>query len=94
MLNTNQQMPLPVISGDINGLNLINDALGHNEKDELVIEVAKILKSCCDRENIVCRTGGDEFCILLPKTDNQSAQLIVDRIIQKCKEYRNEEKCI
>jgi diguanylate cyclase (GGDEF)-like protein/PAS domain S-box-containing protein len=90
-LNTNQQMPFSVISGDINGLKLINDALGHNEGDKLLIEVAKILKSCCDKENIVCRTGGDEFCILLPKTDNQSAQLIVDRIIQKCKEYRNEE---
>lgn len=90
-LNTKQQMPLSVIVGDINGLKLINDALGHNEGDKLLVEVAKILKSCCDEENFVCRTGGDEFCILLPKTYNQSAQLIVDRIIKKCKEYCNEE---
>ena len=90
-LNTKEQMPLSVISGDINGLKLINDALGHNEGDKLLVEVAKILKSCCDEENFVCRTGGDEFCILLPKTYSESAQLIVDRIIKKCKEYRNEE---
>jgi diguanylate cyclase (GGDEF)-like protein len=89
-LNTKQQMPLSVIVGDINGLKLINDTLGHNEGDKLLIEAAKILKSCCDEESFVCRTGGDEFCILLPKTYNQSAQLIVDRIIKKCKEYCDE----
>lgn len=90
-LNTKQQMPLSVISGDINGLKLINDALGHNEGDKLLVEVAKILKSCCDEKDFVCRTGGDEFCILLPKTYSQDAQLIVDRIVKKCKEYCNEE---
>lgn len=90
-LDTKQQMPLSVITGDINGLKLINDALGHNEGDKLLVEVSKILKSCCDKDNFICRTGGDEFCILLPNTCNQSAQLIVDKIIKKCKDYCNEE---
>lgn len=90
ILNTKQQMPLSVIVGDINGLKLINDTLGHNEGDKLLVEAAKILKNCCEEESFVCRTGGDEFCILLPKTNNQGAKLIVDRIIKKCKEYSDE----
>lgn len=90
ILNTKQQMPLSVIVGDINGLKLINDTLGHNEGDKLLTEAAKILKNCCEEESVVCRTGGDEFYILLPKTNNQGAKLIVDRIIKKCKEYSDE----
>jgi diguanylate cyclase (GGDEF)-like protein/PAS domain S-box-containing protein len=90
LLNTKQQMPLSVIVGDINGLKLINDTLGHNEGDKLLVEAAKILKNCCEEESAACRTGGDEFCILLPKTNNQGAKLIVDRIIKKCKEYSDE----
>lgn len=89
-LNAEQQMPLSVIVGDINGLKLINDTLGHDEGDKLLVEAAKILKNCCEEESVVCRTGGDEFCILLPRTHNKSAKLIVDRIIKKCKEYSNE----
>lgn len=91
VLNNENHMPLSIIIGDINGLKLINDALGHNEGDKLLVEVAKILKACCNEENFICRIGGDEFCILLPGTNKQSAQLIADRIIKECKEYCKEE---
>lgn len=89
LLDTQQHMPLSVIVGDINGLKLINDALGHDEGDKLLVEVAKILSLCCREEDIVCRIGGDEFCILLPRTDTKSAQLIMDRIKKKCQDYTN-----
>lgn len=89
-LNSEQYMPLSIIVGDINGLKLINDTLGHDEGDKLLVEAAKILENCCEEESFVCRTGGDEFCILLPKINNQCAKLILDRIIKECKEYSNE----
>lgn len=68
-LDTERQLPLSVIIGDINGLKLINDALGHAEGDKLLVAMSKILKNCCRAEDIIARTGGDEFGILLPKTD-------------------------
>lgn len=89
-LNAEQQMPLSIIVGDINGLKLINDTLGHDEGDKLLVEAAKILENCCEEESFVCRTGGDEFCILLPKIHNQGAKVILDRIIKKCKDYSDE----
>src|SRR5665647_300862 len=73
--------------GDVNGLKLINDGFGHSKGDEVLIGIAKILISCCRKEDIVSRIGGDEFGILLPKTDSQSAQQICNRICDTCKGY-------
>ncbi|PKM73614.1 MAG: hypothetical protein CVU91_04845 [Firmicutes bacterium HGW-Firmicutes-16] len=84
-----QQLPLSVIMGDINGLKLINDAFGHSEGDKLLIVVAKILMSCVRPEDIVARIGGDEFCILLPQTDTQIAKATVERIKNACEQYVN-----
>lgn len=88
-LDTERQLPLSVIIGDINGLKLINDALGHAEGDKLLVAMAKILKNCCRAEDIIARTGGDEFGILLPKTDHYIARSVVDRIKKACEEYAN-----
>ena len=85
--DTPEQLPLSVIIGDINGLKFANDAFGHAKGDILLIEMAKILTSCCRPEDIVARTGGDEFCILLPGTDGAASQKIVDRIKRTCEEY-------
>lgn len=89
LMDDEQKLPFSLIVGDINGLKLINDAFGHEEGDKLLAEIAKILKSCCKDEDIICRIGGDEFCILLPRTDTQSAQSIVDIIKRKCEDYTN-----
>jgi len=88
-LDTGRQLPLSVITGDINGLKLINDAFGHAEGDKLLVEMAKILNRCSRKEDIVVRTGGDEFCILLPQTSSKVAQTILNRINKACKEYKS-----
>lgn len=86
-LDTPRQLPISIIMGDINGLKLVNDGFGHSKGDEILIEIAKILKSCCREEDIVSRIGGDEFGILLPQTDSKSAQLVCSRISDTCKGY-------
>jgi diguanylate cyclase (GGDEF)-like protein/PAS domain S-box-containing protein len=83
------QLPVSVIIGDINGLKLINDAWGHAEGDKLIVTIAEILSGCCRRQDILARTGGDEFSILLPKTSNEIAYQIIKRIETACEEYRN-----
>ena len=91
-LDTSRQLPLSVIIGDVNGLKLINDTLGHTEGDKLLTAIAGILKSCCRKCDIVARTGGDEFAILLPKTDSDTAQTVVDRIKDICNDYSSNRK--
>jgi len=93
-LDTARQLPISIIMGDVNGLKLINDGFGHHEGDQVLIEIGKILKSCCRDEDIVSRIGGDEFAILLPQTDGQSAQQICSRIYDTCKEYVSTDRLI
>lgn len=86
-LDSARQLPISVIMGDINGLKLVNDAFGHKEGDKLLIEAAKILSANCRKEDILARTGGDEFCILLPRTSAEDARSICKRISDDCAKY-------
>jgi len=79
-LDRKRQLPLSIIMGDVNNLKLINDAFGHQQGDKLLKKTAEILAQACRKEDIIARWGGDEFAILLPKTSQQTAARIVDRI--------------
>ena len=82
-LDTERQLPLSLIIGDVNGLKLINDALGHESGDRLLRKAAEILRNSCRKEDIIARWGGDEFIILLPKTKPHCAERICERIQEK-----------
>jgi len=88
-LDTLRNHPISVITIDINGLKMTNDVFGHNAGDELIKQAAKTLKLACREDEIIVRLGGDEFLILLPKTNEVECKLIVNRIqeiIRKDKE--------
>ena len=87
-LNNNSFLPLSIIVGDINGLKLINDALGHSEGDKLIKKIAEIILSCCDNGEIVARVGGDEFGILLPNTGADDVYRKMKQIEKACSEYK------
>lgn len=79
-LDTLRNLPLSVIMIDVNGLKLTNDAFGHETGDRLLKKVAGIMKKECRNDDIVARLGGDDFSVILPKTDAVQAKLIMDRI--------------
>ena len=62
----------------MNGLKYVNDTLGHAEGDHLLKNAAVILKSTFIDDEIY-RVGGDEFMILLHKTDESDLQ---DKILE------------
>lgn len=88
-LDTKRQYPITIIIGDCNGLKLVNDVFGHQEGDELLKKTADILKLSARKEDIIARWGGDEFVMILPKTDEKIAAEVRERIITACVEADN-----
>jgi diguanylate cyclase (GGDEF)-like protein/PAS domain S-box-containing protein len=83
-LNTERNHPISVIIGDVNGLKLTNDAFGHAAGDLLLKEMSRCIKSACRPKDIVARWGGDEFVVLLCRTDMKRAEEVCRRIKENC----------
>ncbi len=79
-LDTGRNLPITLIVGDMNGLKLTNDIFGHAAGDQLLNKAARVLKMNCRADDIIARIGGDEFTILLPRTDAEEAAKIISRI--------------
>jgi len=79
-LDTERQLPLSIIVGDVNGLKLVNDAFGHLKGDLHLCKASRILEESCRKEDIIARWGGDEFSIVLPKTKKENVHKIIKRI--------------
>lgn len=84
-LDNHEFFPLSFIMGDLNGLKIINDSIGHLEGDKLLKSISKVIKKSCRKDDFIFRWGGDEFCILLPKTTDLEAEAICERIKKNCK---------
>ncbi len=82
-------VPISIIMADINGIRLINDAFGHGEGDRLIIETAKIIQSCLRDGDTLCRTGGDDFTVILPCTGRDEAYEILILIKDTCEKFNN-----
>ncbi|MDR5659243.1 diguanylate cyclase [Serpentinicella sp. ANB-PHB4] len=73
-------LPISIIMIDINGLKLMNDAFGHKSGDLLIQKVAEGIKQSCRKEDIIARVGGDEFIVLLPKTNAKEVEKVITSI--------------
>ena len=80
-------LPLSVIVADINGLKLINDAMGDAQGDRIIVQAAALLRGCCREGDLVFRTGGDEFSILLPGTGSVEAARLLKAIQAACETH-------
>ncbi len=82
-------LPLTIILGDLDKLKMVNDAFGHRQGDQYIIEAAEIIQSVVRKSDVVARIGGDEFGIILPGTDESTAEKIAE-IIQDMFNNRNQ----
>ena len=61
----NSRFEIGVLLADLNELKLTNDTLGHEVGDELIVAMADALRESMPTAGTLCRTGGDEFAVLI-----------------------------
>jgi diguanylate cyclase (GGDEF)-like protein len=72
--------PLSLLMIDVDHLRRINNSLGHVAGDQALRLVSMSLRSLTRDYDVAARFGGDEFCVLLPETDQAGALRVADRI--------------
>lgn len=91
-LNNSRKIPISIIIGDLDKLKIVNDNHGHLLGDQYLKEAASILNDTMRSEDIVARTGGDEFSIILPETDSNDAEKICERIREGFKQVNQDKE--
>jgi len=82
-LAASRDFPVSIVIADIDGLKMVNDTFGHDEGDRLIRMAAELLLAAFRGGDVVSRIGGDEFAVLLPHTDLETAQAAVQRIVNE-----------
>lgn len=75
--------PLSLLMLDIDHFKQINDTYGHIVGDEALKEVAHTLNRSLRATDISARLGGEEFCVLLPETNELEARQVAERILEE-----------
>jgi len=79
---------LSVLMIDIDYFKKYNDAYGHDKGDDCLRSIALALSKCIARkDDFVARYGGEEFVIVLPNTDENGAQMVAEKLLNKLHEY-------
>ncbi len=86
-LDNSRDYPITIISADLDGLKLINDTMGHDAGDRLLVKCAELLLESLRQSDIVSRVGGDEFSAILPHTGKDIGENIVKRIRENINNY-------
>jgi diguanylate cyclase (GGDEF)-like protein len=76
-----RNIPISVVMFDLDNFKQINDTYGHSVGDDVLIEIANMLKGLSTKDEIICRYGGEEFAVLLKNST-----------IEETKEFANELK--
>lgn len=72
---------ISILALDVDHFKQINDEFGHLTGDEAIKEIGALLRETARAGDVVARTGGEEFAILAPDTDEVGAAHLADRIL-------------
>lgn len=86
-LEGSREYPIAIISADLDGLKKINDTFGHLEGDRYIKNCADVLKESIRAYDILARVGGDEFALVLLRTDEETGNGIIKRICHKINQH-------
>lgn len=80
--------PISLLYIDVCYLKMVNDILGHNIGDEMILKAVKIIEQTIQMTKFIIRMGGDEFLVILPNCTKELASACINNIIKakaRCK---------
>ena len=87
-----QNIKLMLLYADLDNLKEINDTMGHNKGDAVLVETANILKSTYRESDIIARIGGDEFVVFPVGTTEGQVEIIMERLQKNIDAYNLQEE--
>lgn len=79
---------LSLVMFDMDNFKNYNDSMGHQVGDQILREVARILKTTCDGKGLVARYGGEEFAAILPNLTKDSALETAENLRKAIESYK------
>ncbi|MCQ4347109.1 sensor domain-containing diguanylate cyclase [Pseudomonas stutzeri] len=74
------EQPFAVLAIDIDHFKQINDNHGHEVGDRAIRHLAELMRDCSRKDDVLCRSGGEEFIMLLPGTGPEPAAQVAERL--------------
>jgi two-component system, cell cycle response regulator len=74
------RQPFSILFMDLDYFKTVNDTHGHLVGSKLLVEAARVLKTCTRDQDVAARWGGDEYVVLLRETDSGGALKVAERI--------------
>jgi diguanylate cyclase (GGDEF)-like protein len=86
-LEGSREYPVAIISADLDNLKSINDTRGHAEGDKYLQTCASLFKETLRGYDLLARVGGDEFALVLTRTDRETGENVMKRIKSNVEKY-------
>jgi diguanylate cyclase (GGDEF)-like protein len=84
--DTREEFPLSLLVIDLDRFKQINDTHGHEAGDQVLTWLATLLRETAGNEGLPVRYGGDEFMLLLPRTDSAGARQVAEGLLNQTAE--------
>jgi diguanylate cyclase (GGDEF)-like protein len=85
-----EKQPVSVLALDIDHFKRFNDTMGHEAGDSVLVQFAKVMLASIRKDDIACRSGGEEFILLLPQTTAEMALQRARNICEATHAMQNE----
>jgi diguanylate cyclase (GGDEF)-like protein/PAS domain S-box-containing protein len=72
---------------DLDHFKEVNDTLGHNAGDQVIVAAADCLRATVRHTDIVARLGGDEFAVILPHASCDAAELVAAKVVRALRDH-------
>jgi len=74
--------PFCLCFADVDYFKKVNDTHGHHVGDEVLVGIADVLRKSLRKSDVICRWGGEEFVVVLPRCSIEIAPLVIEKIRQ------------